>query len=259
MANIIGALPVTLQNGTDADATQVMSDFNFIVNEVNANALSNTSIIAGTLLDVQVFAASGTYTPNPNASMAIVKAIGAGGAGGGVQATGAGQVSAGGGGGAGAYGEIFILNSLVTETITIGIGGVPVVGAAGGNGGATSFGDLLVCNGGNGGLEGGVVSAFPATSANPTGLAGVSGTGNIVISGVGERGLPGIAFALTFAVGGTGGSSQWGAGGVTESGGLPLAGTGPGAGGSGGFIGPSQAANAGAPGANGYLLVMEFA
>lgn len=35
---IVGALPVTLQNGTTADATQVMSDLNWIVNQVNANA-----------------------------------------------------------------------------------------------------------------------------------------------------------------------------------------------------------------------------
>lgn len=38
LAAIIGSLPVTLQNGTTADATQVMSDLNWIVNQVNANA-----------------------------------------------------------------------------------------------------------------------------------------------------------------------------------------------------------------------------
>ena len=35
---IITALPVTLTNGTLADATQVMADFNQIVSNVNANA-----------------------------------------------------------------------------------------------------------------------------------------------------------------------------------------------------------------------------
>lgn len=35
---IIGSLPVTLTNGTTADATQVMADLNYIVNQVNANA-----------------------------------------------------------------------------------------------------------------------------------------------------------------------------------------------------------------------------
>jgi hypothetical protein len=35
---IIGALPSALTNGTTADATQVMADFNFLVNQINANA-----------------------------------------------------------------------------------------------------------------------------------------------------------------------------------------------------------------------------
>jgi hypothetical protein len=34
---IIGTLPNTLTNGTTADASQVMADFNYIVNQVNAN------------------------------------------------------------------------------------------------------------------------------------------------------------------------------------------------------------------------------
>ncbi|MDN8066208.1 tail fiber domain-containing protein [Burkholderia vietnamiensis] len=38
MPGIIGTLPAILQNGTTADASQVMSDLNFIVNQVNANA-----------------------------------------------------------------------------------------------------------------------------------------------------------------------------------------------------------------------------
>ena len=38
---IINALPFNLQNGTTADATQVMADFNEIVNDVNNNAAHN--------------------------------------------------------------------------------------------------------------------------------------------------------------------------------------------------------------------------
>lgn len=41
---IIGTLPVTLVNGTTADATQVQSDLNFIVNQVNANAADATLV-----------------------------------------------------------------------------------------------------------------------------------------------------------------------------------------------------------------------
>lgn len=50
LAAIIGTLPVTLTNGTVADATQVMSDLNWIVNQVNANAapMSNTALLNAT-------------------------------------------------------------------------------------------------------------------------------------------------------------------------------------------------------------------
>lgn len=41
---IVGALPVTLTNGTTADATQIMSDLNWIVNQVNANAAPLASV-----------------------------------------------------------------------------------------------------------------------------------------------------------------------------------------------------------------------
>ena len=39
---IVGTLPVTLANGTTADASQVMSELNFIANQVNANAVPAT-------------------------------------------------------------------------------------------------------------------------------------------------------------------------------------------------------------------------
>lgn len=48
--SIIGALPVNLTNGTVADATQVMSDLNWIQSQVNGNACpatSGTSLLAG--------------------------------------------------------------------------------------------------------------------------------------------------------------------------------------------------------------------
>ena len=40
-AQVVGALPFNLTNGSTADATQVMSNYNFIVNQVNANAANN--------------------------------------------------------------------------------------------------------------------------------------------------------------------------------------------------------------------------
>src|SRR5689334_12580176 len=40
-AQIVNTLPFQLQNGTTADATQVMADFNQIVNNTNSNAAKN--------------------------------------------------------------------------------------------------------------------------------------------------------------------------------------------------------------------------
>lgn len=48
--SIIGALPITLTNGTVADATQVMTDLNFIISQINSNAaaLSGGNAFLGT-------------------------------------------------------------------------------------------------------------------------------------------------------------------------------------------------------------------
>lgn len=46
MSNSIGTLPVTLQNGTVNDATQVMLDLNWIVNQVNANVFAKIDLTA---------------------------------------------------------------------------------------------------------------------------------------------------------------------------------------------------------------------
>ena len=52
---IIGSLPVTLQNGNVNDATQVMTDLNYIVTQVNTNAAANS------------VSQSGSYTPATSA------------------------------------------------------------------------------------------------------------------------------------------------------------------------------------------------
>lgn len=59
---IIGALPYTLQNGTVADATQVMADFNKILTDVNANAANagvNTNITSLTALSTPLSVGQG--------------------------------------------------------------------------------------------------------------------------------------------------------------------------------------------------------
>ena len=255
--NIIGTLPVTLQNGTTADASQVMSDFNFIVNQVNANGLSTAFIAPGTLLAIQVFNISGTYMPTTNATKALVKAIGGGGAGGGTAVTGAGAAAAGGGGGAGAYGELFQTSGLVTQTVTIGAAGAPgAAGAAGGNGGSTSFGALMVCQGGQGGDAGGAVGSFPNNSGAGRGSAVVTGTGNIIVSAPGATGGIGSCYSTGFVINGLGANTLWGAGGDAF---VSSVGRGFGAGGLGNGAGQNSAAGVGFAGSAGRMLIFEFA
>lgn len=255
---IIGALPNNLQNGTTADASQVMADFNFIVNQVNANALPTGSISPGALVNVQVFSASGTYTPTSGANKAIVFAIGAGGGGGGGPATGVNQISAGSGGNAGAFGATFIPSALSSQTVTIGGPGVGQIGTNGTQGGTTSFGTLLTCPGGLGGALGGPSTSFVLPSPGPSALATASGI--LLINGAGALGAPSIAISTAaFSVlGGNGASSPWGAGGSgATTNGFSASGAGAGGGGSGTL--PSSSATTGGTGSGGRVVVYEFA
>ncbi len=67
MSGIVGNLPVQLQNGTTGDASQVMADLNYIVNQVNANGLSPAGLQkASGIFSVDtgtVNAYNGAYTP----------------------------------------------------------------------------------------------------------------------------------------------------------------------------------------------------
>src|SRR5690606_12165825 len=91
----------------------------------------------GKLLNVQVFSTPGTftYTPTAGTKSVVVEVVGAGGAGGGAQATTSGTVSVGGGGGSGGYAKGWIVSGFSGVTVTVGAGGVGVLGQAGGNGG----------------------------------------------------------------------------------------------------------------------------
>lgn len=255
---IIGTLPVILQNGTTADATQVMSDFNFIVNQVNANALPTSFVAPGTLISVQVFAVGGTYTPTAGATKAWVRAIAGGGAGGATVPTGPGQCAAGGGGGAGGYGEVYVSSGLTTQAVTIGLGGLANLAPVSGSGGNTSFGVLLVCAGGTGGTQGGAGSGSAGGfNSGQGGFGGnVSGTGNLIVNGHGATGGVGVGFTTAYVQNGLGANSPWGAGGDPFNSG---AGTGFGSGGVGAGVGQNSAATQGQNGAPGRMIIFEFA
>ncbi|VWB67328.1 hypothetical protein [Burkholderia lata] len=256
MANIIGTIPANLQNGTNADASQVMADLNFIVNQVNANATPVGTISPGSFLGVQIFKLSGSYTPTAGATKAIVEAVGGGGGGGAAAATNSAQWSCGGGGSSGSYGKIYISSGLTAQTVTVGAGGTGAVGANGSAGGQTSFGALLVCPGGPGGGQSATGGAggpgiFVAQAAAAT---APSGSGLFLVSTTGGSGL--ASFALpNYTIGGDGGSNPIGQGG---SGNFGSPATGYGAGGAGANNFASQPAHAGLNGAGGVVFVFEF-
>lgn len=64
MSTIIGSLPYNLTNGTTADATQVMADFNSIVSQVNANGAAINQTNTFTNPQVMPNAVTSTQTVN---------------------------------------------------------------------------------------------------------------------------------------------------------------------------------------------------
>jgi hypothetical protein len=215
---------------------------------------------AGRLVNVQVFTASGTYTPTPGATRALVRGVGGGGAGGGVPATGAGASSAGAGGGAGAHGVRWIDGTLSSQAVTIGAGGTPAAGAAGGPGGTTSFGALLSCPGGFGGPAGSVLSS-PGVASNAA-----SGGGAPSGATFGDGGAPGgvsIVLASTSALSGGGASSMYGGGGTPAGSNATAgfngnAGVGRGSGGGGGVAVQTGGPVQGGAGTAGLIIVEEY-
>lgn len=279
MSNIIGTLPASLQNGTTADASQVMADLNYIVNQVNANAQANGAFSPGSLVNIQVFSASGTYTPTTGANKAIIEAVGGGGAGGGaVGQTNTFQV--GSGGWSGGYLKCFISNGLQGYSgtaVTIGAGGTGVAASSGNPGADTTFGSVLTARGGAQGV-GASSSAINAPPFNG-GILNNSSSLIILINRNGEIGTAGFwtnnSGAAIYGWGGKGGNSPFGSGGTGDfmagvGSGSPTgftaghAGFGAGAGGGGAayFVnngGSGYGNQAGWAGSAGLLIAYEYA
>lgn len=219
----------------------------------------------GTLINVQRFTSSGTYTPTTGTNSIIIYGCGGGGGGGGTGATSASQVAAGGAGSGGSWG-ISRITSVASQTVTIGAAGAAgAAGAnAGGTGGQTSIGTYLVCAGGLGGAAG-TATAF--ANATITGAPGGQGS-TATSSGTLLYGSPGsVASYAHWAYNGTGFISSIGASGPFGSGGwsgntASIAGStglGNGSGGSGALAGLSQSALAGGAGTAGIIIVYEYA
>lgn len=140
-------------------------------------------ITAGTLVNVQAFTASGTYTRSAGVTAAAAYVVsGGGGGGGGGCPAGSNNISGGGGGGGGGEVRLVRFAPSATHTITVGAGGAGVANANGGAGGSSSIGGgICTANGGSGGASSGNGSAGGAAGtggAGGTSLGATRGCGN---------------------------------------------------------------------------------
>lgn len=202
-----------------------------------------------------------TFTPLAAAVKIIAEAVGGGGGSGGTNTTSASQFAVTGGGSGATFGMGMYNAPVSPVAVTIAAGGLAgTVNGNGGNGGTTSLGSLLSVGGGSGS------ALTPATTGNlvtggsaPTKIV----TGANLWSAIGGPGLYGIS--LTQFIAGAGGGSAYGPGGLpgsTNGAGqtsLGIAGQSPGAGAGGSSTAPSAAGITGAKGADGQLIVREYA
>lgn len=200
---------------------------------------------SGTLVNVQTFSASGTYTRSAGVTAAVAYVVSGGGGGGGCPA-GSNNVMAGGGGG----GEVRLVKFApsATHTITVGAGGTGVANANGNAGGASSIGGgVCTANGGLGGKSSG--------NGSGGGSAGTGGTGGAALGasrGGGNYGSLGQ---------GMGGGNTFGPGAPPQhtSPGAGIPGETPGAGGSGANGNNNTGgALAGGNGAGGIVIIWEY-
>lgn len=216
--------------------------------------------VDGIDVNIQVFTATGTYTPSAGMHHCIVEAVGAGGGGGGAKAA-SGAGSGGGGGGAGSYSRSVFTAAQIgaSKAVTIGAAGAAGTSApgVGGNGGDTILAGLLTAKGGTGGAVG------TTSAAGAPGAGGIAGTGDITAVGTGGGHGFSAAIATVNPFSGAGGSSHFGGGGasrVVNNTGLSAgaAGGNYGAGGGGGCEFNQATGAAGGAGSAGYLVVTEF-
>lgn len=205
------------------------------------------------------------WTPTSGMSFVIVEAQGAGAPGAGATLPSAGNMSMGSPGGAGAYGKSIFSAAAVgaSVVITVGAAGAPAVGAAGAAGGSSSFGALLSAPGG---LASGVLNNFAATN-NANGNSGLTAapTGANLISIRGGCGNLSLAINVGISsgmLGGAGGASKFGVGGIGSIANSPgSAASGNWGSGGGGVVLTSAAGASCAGGAatDGVVIVQEFA
>ena len=224
--------------------------------------------ITGTTLDssgsgfttvvIQVFTATGTYTPTANMKYCIAEVQAPGGGSGGADTAAAG--GAAGGGGEYARGVFSAATIGASQAVTIGAVGTAGAntGTAGGTGGTTSLGALLTAIGGSGGAG--------STGARAAGGAGGAGGTGGSFRVPGQRGQDGFTLtdglAAVLLIGGDGGNAHLGLGAVnpnkfTSTDTAGVAGNNYG-GGASGAQDDDPTGSAGATGGPGIIIITEF-
>lgn len=254
--NCTGAFSVTVKtpNGT---GIAVPSQSNAVLSGDSTNI--NQGVNPGALINMQLFTASGTYTPTPGTKSIVVEVQGAGGGAGGIGAAGTSTVAIGNGGGAGGYAK-----SRLTSGFSGGIAITVGNGGAGGNlaptngsvGGLSSFGSGIVANGGEGGL--GQNQATPPYSI--TGSLGGLSTGGNIVNIRGGASSNGAALNTASVLPGIGGAAVYGLPVLSpaNNGATPYAAYGYGAGGGGSYA-FNRSGFSGGNGANGVVIIWEYA
>jgi hypothetical protein len=216
----------------------------------------------GRLLNVQVFAASGTYTNTPGTTSIIVDGVGAGAGGGGCPSTTSSQQATAGGGQGGGYAKARFTTGF-SGGISVTIGAAGSGGATGSNagtsGGTTSFGTLLSIPGGAPGGAGSASAATAGVFPSSRGSVPTVSGGTLLAAQAPCSGPGALVISLTQVLSGAGGNTPFGVGGSQVIGAPGLAGSGYGSGGSGCSQIPSEGGSAGGNGAQGILYVYEYA
>lgn len=196
---------------------------------------------SGRLLNIQVFPVSAIWTKTPGTRKARIKVWGAGGGGANTNATAPAAAGSGCGGG---YAEgYFDVVSFTSLSVIVGSGGANVAANTlgnGGNGGSTSVGSLISATGGGGGNTGNIAGA---------------GTNGNIINFTGQLGQG----ATASSIGGTGGASFGSYGGLGHTSSAGDDGGFPGGGGAGGSKPGASLFFASGRGANGYVIIEEYA